>query len=210
MAIDDYPQARLGASIAGAVVGGALVGYGGRGRDGRSRLSRLFGLACVAGAVVPELFHQLVSAGAARRGVHIRTTLLLDLPVHDVFRFCHDFENFPRIVHSLKHVDDFQDGRSHWTVSTPSGDVVEFDALVTKYVPNTVIAWHSIPGSTVDCKGTLRFAPTTGGGTRVDVEISYDPRHTGLSQALHALIDERPEEQLRADLERANAMMQQL
>ncbi|HKO15522.1 MAG TPA: SRPBCC family protein [Gemmatimonadaceae bacterium] len=204
MSNEAHQRDHITADIAGAIVGGAIVGYAGGQRGARGLASKLLGAACIAGIVAPRLFRRVIDAGAARRGVHIRTTLVLDLPVHDVFVFCHDFENFPRIIQSLKRVEDFQDGRSHWEVLSPAGEVVEFDAVITKYVPNAVIAWHSVRNSPVECSGTLRFAPTSTGGTRVEIEVCYDPAHTRLAQAVRALMLQPREEQLRADLERAN------
>jgi len=90
------------------------------------------------------------NAGAARRSVNIRTTIVVERPLKEVFEFCRDFENFPGIVDVLLSVEDTQDGRSHWAVRSPGGQALEWDATVTKYVPNTVIAWESVPGSVVE------------------------------------------------------------
>jgi len=74
---------------------------------------------------------------------------------------------------------------------------------VTKYVPNVVIAWHSVPGSVVDCSGLIRFAHIDGESSRLDVEIQYDPCHTGFRDAIRALVVTSREKQLEADLARA-------
>jgi uncharacterized membrane protein len=152
----------------------------------------------------PRAAGKLVRAGAARRRVRLRTTLILDKPVREVFDFCHDFENFQRIIQSLRRVVDYQDGRSHWEVISPGGEVLAWDAEVTKYVPNAVIAWRSVAGSVVDCKGLIRFGPAPNGRTRLQIEIDYDPGHTGFSDAIHALVDVPRQDQLNADLARAN------
>jgi len=124
--------------------------------------------------------------------------------VREVFEFCRDFENFPRVVQSLRRVTDYQDGRSHWEVMSPSGELLAWDAQVTKYVPNVVIAWRSVPKSVVDCNGLIRFSPGRNGGTHLDVEIAYHPCHTGLTDAIRALFDVSRKNQLEADLARAN------
>jgi uncharacterized membrane protein len=95
-------------------------------------------------------------------------------------------------------------------VLSPTGEVVGWDAEVTKYVPNTVIAWQSLRDAVVDCGGVLRFSPTDTDGTRLQIELHYDPLRTGLTEALRALLDTPREVQLRADLDRANFYLQSL
>jgi len=190
--------------FAEAVLGGALLGFASLRRGRVTAATRVAGAALLVAAFAPAFARQLLRAGAARRRFHLRTTLDLDRPVHEVFDFCRDFENFPRVVQSLHSVVDHQDGRSHWEVMSPSGEILGWDALVTQYVPNVVIAWRSVPRSVVDCNGLIRFSPTANGGTRLHVEISYDPCHTGITDAIHALLDISRKHQLEADLARAN------
>lgn len=208
MSDGDRHRASLSATrLAGAVLGGALVGYAGKRQGQLGAMSRLLGAGLVFSSLAPSLSRSVVRAGAARRSVRLRTTLLVDRPVREVFAFCHDFENFPRVVHSLSQVIDYQDGRSHWEVLSPSGDVMAWDAVVTKYVPNVVIAWRSVPGSVVDFAGVLRFAPFGGNRTRVAVDICYDPCHTGFHDAVSALVHARRQDELRQDLSRASGYL---
>jgi uncharacterized membrane protein len=190
--------------IAEAVAAGALFAYAEPRRGKASAAARIAAAALLAAAFAPALVRRLLLAGAARRRVHLRTSVDVDHPVRDVFAFCRDFENFPRIVQSLHRVVDYEDGRSHWEVVSPGGEVLAWDAQVTKYVPNAVLAWKSVPRSVVDCNGLIRFAPNERGGTHLDIQIDYDPCHTGLSDAVRALFDVSRREQLEADLERAN------
>ena len=198
-------QPHSGRQIAEAFVAGALLAYAQDRGDGRRGFAaRLTASALLVAAFAPVLTRQILRMGAARRRVHLRTTLQIDRPVHEVFEFCRDFENFPRVVQSLRRITDYQDGRSRWEVISPSGDVLSWDSQVTKYVPNVVIAWRSVPGSVVDCNGLIRFSPSARGGTRLRIEVDYDPCHTGISDAVRALFDVPRTEQLEADLARAN------
>ena len=204
MSTTTSPQSHTVEQLAEAILAGVLFGYAGR-RPGRIALTtRIAGAALLVSAFAPALLRRVLRAGAARRRVHLRTTVELERPVHEVFEFCRDFENFPRVIQSLHSVTDFQDGRSHWEVMSPTGEILAWDAQVTKYVPNVVLAWRSLPGSVVDCNGLIRFAPTPSGGTELKIQIEYDPRHTGLSDAVRALFDISRERQLEADLARAN------
>ena len=190
--------------LGAALAGGALVIAGRRKGGALGLLAGLAGVGLIVQSAYEPLRRILVRTGAARRAIHLHHSVIIDRPVHEVFEFCHDFENFPRIIGGLHNVVDYQDGRSHWTVVTPSGRTVEWDAVVTKYMPNTVIAWESVRSSPVRTSGLLRFSPSGDGGTRLDLQVDYEPATTTMDEALHALFDVPIEEQLRADLARVS------
>lgn len=187
-----------------ALLAGVVLGYGAPQRGQKGVAARVAGAGLLLAAFAPALTRRLLRVGAARRRIHLRTDVQVDRPVHEVFEFCRNFENFPRVVQSLHSIVDHQDGRSRWEVISPSGDVLSWDAQVTKYVPNVVIAWRSVRGSVVDCNGLIRFSPSPQSGTQLHIEVDYDPRHTGLSDAVRALFDAPRTEQLESDLARAS------
>jgi len=201
------PMARSGSrqisdGLGAALAGGALVIAGRRKGGALGLLAGLAGVGLIVQSAYQPLRRLVVRAGAARRAIHLRYSVVVDRPVHEVFEFCHDFENFPRIIAGLHSVEDYQDGRSHWTVIAPSGHKIEWDAVVTKYVPNSVIAWESVRSSPVQSSGLVRFNPSPEGGTRLDLQVDYEPGTTSVDEALHALFHEPIEDQLRADLAR--------
>ena len=97
-------------------------------RRGRARaaLARLAGLALDRRG---RASRSCASAFAepARDGARVACTSSIEIerPVADVFAFFKDFENFPRVIGVVRSVVDYQDGRSHWEVYTPSGGVVD-------------------------------------------------------------------------------------
>lgn len=160
--------------------------------------------AAIAGAIAPAVLKWLKRAGAARRAVDMKTTVIVERPVAEVFEFCRDFHNFPRIMDVLLSVEDTQDGRSHWAVRSPTGEAIEWDAMVTKYVPSTVIAWESTATSNVRASGIIRFDPIGPGETRVDIEVTYLPLTTNLGEALHALSGESNTDRVRGSVVEAS------
>lgn len=144
--------------------------------------------AVIAGAMAPGILRWARRAGTKRRTVDLRMTVVVERPITEVFEFCRDFENFPEVVDLNLEVRDFQDGRSRWIVESPSGEPITWDATVTKYVPNSVLAWESVPGAPVFASGLMRFAPLDARATRVDVTLAYRPNETELSEAVRALI----------------------
>ena len=136
-------------------------------------------------------------------------TVVVERSIHDVFEFCRDFENFPKIVDVPLEVQDFQDGRSHWTVRSPSGQSIEWDATVTKYVPNSVVGWQSVPKSLVHAGGLMRFAPLSDKETRVDIALTYRPLNTGLAEALRSLVHPTSARRLRSEVAHASRQLGQ-
>jgi uncharacterized membrane protein len=173
-----------------AALGGALIGVSRRGRG--SSLARLAGFALVGVAARPFVAAALTRAGARRRTIAFNSSVEIERPVADVFAFFKDFENFPRVIGAVRSVVDYQDGRSHWEIYTPSGSVLSWDAVVTKYVPNSVIAWESVVRSLVESAGVARFTPLSATRTRVNLSVTHHPLHTTLKDAVRALLSADP------------------
>jgi uncharacterized membrane protein len=163
--------------------------------------------AAIAGAAAPAILRWVRRTGHRRRAVDLRMTVIVERPIADVFRFCRDFANFPQILDVLESVEDTEDGRSHWVVRAPGGERIEWDARVTKYVPNSVVGWESVPESPVRASGLMRFAPLDESNTRVDVTLSYRPLHTPLRDAVHALIAPANTPRIRESLAHASVQL---
>jgi uncharacterized membrane protein len=192
----------------GGALGGALLAQ--RGRRGVGAIAALIGVGLIGQAARPLLRNWVLRHGQARRRLRVRTTIHVARPVPEVFTFCKDFENFPRIIGSLRRITDFQDGRSHWEAYSPSGEVVEWDAVITKYVPNAVIGWSSVPSSNVATTGLIRFAASGDNSTRLTIELTYLPREAGFAEAMHALATRSREAQILGDLARASFYIESL
>ena len=194
--------------FAAAGLGGALLGLD---TDRRSRLIlRALGLGLIAFAIQPMLERRVESAGDKRRRVSFKSVIDVQRPVGDVFAFFKNFENFAHVMGGVRSVIDYEDGRSRWEVFTPSGGTLTWDAVVTKYVPNSVIAWASVPRSVVETTGIVRFRPIGTGWTRLEIALTYRPARTNLSDAVHSLLAPRASRRLRADLEHARFYIESL
>ena len=205
IAPDAIPPAPLRApdsilpQLAAGAIGGVLFGIAPR--DRRSgRIRRLLGLALVSLAIEPLVVEAVRRVGDRRRQMVMHSSLDIERNVADVFAFFNDFENFPRIVDNLRSVTDYQDGRSHWEGVTPAGRVMEWDTVITKYVPRSVIAWESTPESEVRMKTVVRFQALSPTRTRVDFETIYQPPHTGIHDAIRAILSPAQAQRMHNDL----------
>jgi uncharacterized membrane protein len=194
--------------IAVAGLGGALLGLSSDRRGGS--VIRILGLGLIALAARPLLEKRVQTVGERRRRVSFKSSVDIERPVAEVFAFFKNFENFARLTSSIRSVIDYEDGRSRWEVYSPSGRILTWNAVVTKYVPNSVIAWASVPHSPVETTGLVRFTPLPEGWTRLEVTVTYRPARTDLSDAVHSLLAAPAARRLRADLDHARSYIESL
>ncbi|HET9533325.1 MAG TPA: SRPBCC family protein, partial [Blastocatellia bacterium] len=146
--------------------------------------------------------------GAGRRAVDIQKTININAPVEEVFKFWENYENFPRFMSNVREVIDKGDGRSHWVVAGPAGVPVEWDAVVTKRVPNEVFAWKTVPGSVVANAGMVIFRRNDDGTTTVDIKLSYNPPAGAVGHAVATLFGSDPKTEMDQDLMRMKTMIE--
>ncbi|MDQ3948917.1 MAG: SRPBCC family protein, partial [Gemmatimonadota bacterium] len=187
-----------------------LMLYGGRRRGTLGTLVGLAGAGIVANAIAPVVASLVRSAGLARQAVNLHTTIIVDRPVREMFALCSNFENFPRVVGALRGVTDFDDGRSRWAIAKASGELLEWDVIVSKYVPGQVIAWESVPNAPVESTGVVRFAPEGPDRTRLDITLRYRPASTSLGDAVRALVGPPRTPAVRAAMAKASDQLHQL
>jgi uncharacterized membrane protein len=135
-------------------------------------------------------------------GIEVVRTMTVDAPVERVYEFWNDFENFPRFMSHVREVRRTGPDRTHWTVAGPAGAPVEWDAIVTRRVPNEEISWRTTDSSVVEHGGTVEFRPAGSGRTRIDIRMSYRPAGGALGQGLAALFGADPERVIGDDLSR--------
>ena len=141
------------------------------------------------------------SALAGERGVHVRESVRLEVPVADVYRFWRRLENLPRFMTHLDHVSETSSHTSHWKAAGPAGLVVEWDAEIINEVENKVLGWRSLPGSDVATAGSVNFDAVRGGrSTQVRVHLQYAPPAGKAGALLASLFGREPSQTVREDL----------
>jgi uncharacterized membrane protein len=111
-------------------------------------------------------------------------------------------------VTHVQEVKDLGDGRSHWIVEGPAGIPVEWDAVVSAYIPHEILAWRTEPNSLIQHAGTVRFQPNAAGGTTVEVHLSYNPGIGAVGHALATLFGADPKHQMDDDLLRMKTFIE--
>ena len=198
------PTSRL---LAGAA-GGALAVYGLSRRDPISLSLGAIGIGLIARGVTNLETKRLVGLGAGRRAVEIQKTINIAAPVEQVYDFWKNFENFPSVMSNVQEVRDNGNGTSHWVVAGPMGVGVEWDAVITRDVPNELLAWKSVEGASVESAGIVHFTRNEDGTASVQVKLSYNPPAGAIGHAIAALFGSDPKTEMDADLMRMKSMIE--
>jgi uncharacterized membrane protein len=190
-------------------IGGILAFQGVRAKGPVGKALSMVGLGLLTRAATNFPPRRLVGLGAGARAVDIQKTIGVAAPVEHVWELWSNFENFPRFMSHLREVRKIDEGRSHWVAVGPAGVPVEWDAIVTDWVQNQLIAWKSVEGSTVESAGRVRFQPTPEGGTEIQVQMSYNPPAGVVGHAVASLFGTDPKRAMDEDMVRLKSLLEE-
>ncbi|MEO8372499.1 MAG: SRPBCC family protein [Candidatus Solibacter sp.] len=189
---------RHGKSKEGAVrmlAGAALIG---RGLTGRCQLYRALGVrTSKSEAPIP---YQL--------GVRADASVVIQQDRAQLYQFWSKLENLPRVMRHLVSVSVTDGSRSHWIAKGPANRNIEWDAEIINELPNELIGWKSLPGSTVDCAGSVHFQDAPGGGTEIKVELQYNPPAGMVGAYVARMLGRDPQQEIQADLQTFKHIME--
>lgn len=110
------------------------------------------------------------------RGIMVVKSVTIRRPAQELYEFWRDLSNLPQIIKHPVRITAVSNVESHWEVSAPGDNPVQWDALIINDIPGRLIAWRSREGDQVANAGTVRFDPAPGDkGTEVTVKLEYDP-----------------------------------
>jgi uncharacterized membrane protein len=201
------PSLRAAASIAGigAIATSALrissVARAALGAGGALLLSR---------AIFDMPIQRIFGIGGKRRSVDVQKTITIHAPVDRVFGYWAELETLPTFMDHVQSVKLTSDRRSHWSVRGPFGRSIEWDAELTRFLPNEVIAWRTVRGARVKHAGIVRFESIDDGrATRVNVRMTYNPIVGQLGHAVAAMFGVDARKSLDDDLLRLKSLLEQ-
>ena len=197
------PAARLLTAVGGA----ALTLWGARHKGTLGTAASAAGLALFARGTTNTDLGRLTGVGGRRRGVDIQKTINIAAPVDNVFRYLTQWERWPEWMSHVREVraagvPGTVGERTRWVVDGPAGAPIAWDAEVTRFMPNEVVAWKTVEGAPVRHAGTLRFSQTANGGTRVHVQMSYNPPLGAVGHTVATIFGRDPKRQMDDDLAR--------
>jgi uncharacterized membrane protein len=198
------PAARLAGTMAG--VSGLIYGFSRR--DSLGLAAGLGGAALLARSLSNIETKRLIGVGGGRRAVDITKSINVDAPVDVVYTLWSNFDHFPQFMTNVLEVERLNGDLSRWTVRGPAGTTVEWDAEITRMVPNEMIAWKSVEGASVANAGYVLFEPMDNGGTEVTVRLSYNPPAGAIGHAIAKVFGADPKSEMDADLMRMKSLIE--
>ena len=204
--------------IAMTIGGAALIGYASMSRSKTGILLGIFGGAMVyrAASGYYPLYGRLgintaepEESDEIANEIHIEKSITINRTPEELYSFWRNFENLPRLMPNIKAVTNLGGDRSHWVADGPGGKTVEWDAEIYNDIPNTLIAWRSLPGSDVTNAGSVNFKPAPSGrGTYVKVTFNYNPPAGKAGFLLAKLFGREPGQLVEHDLRRLKQLFE--
>jgi uncharacterized membrane protein len=134
--------------------------------------------------------------------INIRTALVVNKPKDEVYQFWRKLENLPLFMKHLASVTEIDARHSHWEASIP-GNIgkLKWNAEIVKEEPGRLLGWQSIPNSTINNAGKVTFSDAAnGGGTEIEVVISYHPPAGELGAGIAKVFTPLFEKMIRQDV----------
>jgi len=145
----------------------------------------------------------------SENGIHVQKAVTIGKPATEVYAFWRQLENLPQFMTHLESVTQLDQRTSHWIAKAPAGTSVEWDAEITQDIPNKLIAWCSVEGSSIPNEGHVEFVEAPGGrGTEVRVDLQYHPPGGTLGAGFARFFGEEPGQQIQDDLMRLKRLME--
>jgi uncharacterized membrane protein len=132
----------------------------------------------------------------------VNESVEVDVPVSTAYNQWTQFEEFSKFMEGVQSVRQLDDTHLHW-VAEFGGERHEWDAEITEQEPDRVIAWRARDGKYNS--GRVRFEPLGDNGTRIDVELVWEPE--GMKEELGSALgsDSR---RVKGDLERFKELVE--
>lgn len=188
-----------------AMLGRALL------RRGNARGRVALAIASVAGVTAADIAASVLLDPRRGKGttMELTATTTVHKPVAQVYEYWRHLENLPAFMAHVDSVRVTGERTSHWHVSAPFGESVEWDAEITEDVSDRRIAWRSVGDAQVPNTGSVRFtAAPDGVGTEVHVAMAYDIPGGKLGKAVARYFGEEPHQQLDDDLRRFKQVLE--
>ena len=156
-----------------------------------------------------DVAHEAAEERSWHEAALVGRTVTINRPRAEVFAFWRDFRNLARFLDNIERVDVLDDRRSHWVVSAPAGETVEWDSMITEEDDDRLIAWQSVEGADIKHTGRIEFRDgPPGRGTEVTATIVYDPPAGEAGKLIAKLFGKEPKVQARHDLRRFKQLME--
>lgn len=136
-------------------------------------------------------------------------SITVNRPRQEVYEYWRNFENLPRFMKNISHIEVLDHKRSRWVVKAALGQKLEWVSHVIEDQPGERIAWETEYDADVRSTGWVEFRDAPGGrGTEIRTLIAYEPPGGRLGHLAARLLHEDPNSQARHDLRRLKQLLE--
>ncbi len=140
--------------------------------------------------------------------INVRTSLVVNKPRHEVYRFWRKLENLPTFMHHLASVREVDKLHSRWEAIIPANlGRIRWNAQIVKDEYGVLLGWQSIAGSAIENAGKVEFRDVEG-GTELRVVISYRPPAGDIGVAIGKIINPAFERIVERDIHQFKAYIE--
>lgn len=132
--------------------------------------------------------------------INIRSSIIVDKPRSEVYKFWRNLENLPLFMGHLTSVTEVNHTHSRWEAKFPGGPKVTWTAEIVNDDENNVLGWQSLPGSAIQNAGKVEFRDTPTGGTELRVIITYRPPAGDIGVGIAKLLNPLLASMIEADI----------
>lgn len=151
---------------------------------------------------------QTFGLGGGRRNITFQKFATIAVPLENAFEFFSNFTNYPHFMRNVREVRELGERRYHWTVAGPAGTNVSWNATVTRFEPNQLIAWRSDHDSLVGNAGMMRFEKISDTETGVRIDMTYNPPAGVIGHAVASFFGADPKKEMDEDMARAKSYLE--
>ena len=105
--------------------------------------------------------------------INIRTTMIINRPVSEIYDFWRRLENLPLFMEHLDSVEVTSGTSSVWKAKIPGLGKFSWHAVIVNEKPNEVLGWSSVEDSSIYNAGKVVFLKLSDQRTEIDVTITY-------------------------------------
>lgn len=139
--------------------------------------------------------------GSKSDNINIYTSLRIEKPPEEVYKFWRKLENLPLFMDHLESVTAIDDRTSEWKARIPGGfGTISWKGAIVEDIPNERISWHSLPGASVENAGNVQFLGAGKNATDMYVFISYRAPAGKAGEGLAKLLNPVFENMIREDI----------
>ena len=110
--------------------------------------------------------------GGSGSNSSVEESIEVNVPLSAAYNQWTQFEDFPQFMESVHELRQIDDKHLHWRADV-AGKEKEWDAEITRQVPDQCIAWRSTSG--VRNNGEVRFEKISDNATRIILKMDYKP-----------------------------------